>query len=114
MPTAQLFLEWASVLGIDLGRMVAELVQATQPLAILILGHGVVIIFCHEQLCICIGESDIEQAGILRANGKRLTMPNGMEINEVAQDVSLDGLDESLAAAFQTLEQVGAANTHES
>ena len=34
-------------------------------------------------------------------------------IDEVAQDVALDGLDERVPAALQPLEQVGAAEAHQ-
>ena len=59
-----------------------------------------------NEVLVCVGEAGIEQAGILGADGKRLIVLDGMEIDEVAQDVALDGLEERLAAAFQRLNRL--------
>ena len=40
-------------------------------------------------------------------------MLDGMKIDEVAQDVSFDRLDERLAATLQPFEQIGAAKTYQ-
>ena len=55
----------------------------------------------------------VEQAGILRADRQRQAVLDRMQEDVVAQDMALDRLQERLAAAFQPLEQVGAAEAHE-
>ena len=45
--------------------------------------------------------------------GKRQIVLQGVQEDVVAQDVALDRLQEDLAAAFQPLEQVGAAEAHQ-
>ena len=73
----------------------------------------------HRRTCLRSGsassslDAGVEQPGVLRADGQRLAVLDGVEEDVVAQDVALDGLDEGLAAAFQPLEQVRAAEAHQ-
>ena len=62
---------------------------------------------------VLIVQSGIEQAGVLGADGEWKAVLDGMKIDEVAEDVPLDRLEEGLAAALQSLEEVRAAEPHQ-
>jgi len=55
----------------------------------------------------------VEQRGVLRADGQRLTGLDSMEVDEIADDVALDGLPESGAAALGPLEKVRSTEADE-
>jgi hypothetical protein len=55
----------------------------------------VVVVFVlvrREQVAVCVGDAGIKQAGILGTNGERLIVIQGMQIDEIAQNVTLNGL----------------------
>ena len=85
-------LERSGVLGIDLGSTAAEIGLGVQPQDLWFLVVVVFVLLRREQVVVCVGDAGIEQAGILGADGKRLIVLQGMQIDEIAQDVALDGL----------------------
>ncbi len=62
---------------------------------------------------VLIVDAAIQQRRVLRADGQRQAVLDGVQEDVVAQDVALDRLDEGLPAALQPLEQVGAAEAHQ-
>jgi hypothetical protein len=55
----------------------------------------VVVVFVllrRKQVAVCVGNADIEPAGVLGTNRERLIVVQGMQIDEIAQDVALNGL----------------------
>lgn len=85
--------------------------------------------FGHAALLVSVVETQLEPVGRVRvfvlhpgvqkvrslgADGQRVALFHGVDEDEVAQDVSLDGEQERLAAALQALEEVGATKPHES
>ena len=61
---------------------------------------------------VCVGESGVQHLGILSAQRERQTIPQGVEEHIVSEQVPLHRLQESRAAAFKALEQVGPAEAH--
>ena len=55
----------------------------------------------------------VQQVGVLCPDGNGQAVLDRVQEDVVAQDVPLDRLEEGLAAAFQTFEQVGAAEAHQ-
>src|SRR5205807_2159248 len=74
----------------------------------------IVVVGLLEQVgIIIVGDTSIEKLGILRSDRQRQILVNGVEVDAIPQDVALDRLKESLAAALKALEQVGPAKAHE-
>ena len=75
---------------------------------VVIVGSGV------PQVGVLVIRPSIEQAHVLCPYWNGQVVLNGMEADKVADDVPLDGLDECLPAALQTLEEVRAAESFQS
>ena len=74
----------------------------------------IIVIVLEQPGVILVGEPGIKQLGILGPNRDRHVFLDRVQVDVIAKDVALDGLNEGLAAAFQTLEEVRAAKAHES
>ena len=85
-------LERSGVLGIDLGSAAAKIGLGMQPRHIWFLVVVVFVLLWRKEVLVCVGDAGIEQAGVLGANGQRLIMLQGMQIDKIAQDVALDRL----------------------
>ncbi len=66
-----------------------------------------------ERLFVLIVGARVEQRGVLRAKRQVQSRFDGMQVDEVAQDVPLHRLDEGWPAALQAFEQVGATEAHQ-
>ena len=73
----------------------------------------ITIVVSQQAIGVLVVMACVEQFSALRAQRNIQAVLHGMQNNEVAQDMALDGQNEGRAGAFQALEKVGAAKTHQ-
>ncbi len=100
---------------IDFGSPLAELCRRPQPrpAGVPVRDFAVVLLFIGEEVAFDIGEAGIEQTGILSPDREGQAGVKRMQVHEVPQDVTLDGLNEGLTTTLQALEEIGAAEAHQ-
>ena len=77
-----------------------------------VVGINIIIVICRPpEIAVFIVCEGVQQSDVLRADGQRQTILNGMEVYEVAENMALQRQNENVAAAFEPFEKVGAAKT---
>ena len=69
-----------------------------------------------ERLCcygIFVGRGSVQETGILRANGNIQTILDGVDKDEITEDVPFDRKQEAVATTLQTLEKIAPTKSHE-